>query len=194
MKKNLFKCLLFLLTLTSCNSVVNPSSNLDSITSEEIVTSIVETTSEKEVSSSSYSSTISVSSSSSSSYYSDTSGFTVKEDGKYTDVESVAKYIVTFHKLPSNYVTKSQSDNYDNTYSIGGDYFGNREGYLPSSYNGSYRECDIDATQNRRGAKRIVFEVRTYRVFYTTDHYENFKEYYGYKNWSDLFGASNDIY
>ena len=89
---------------------------------------------------------------------------------------------------------KSQADSYDNSYSIGGDYFGNKEGYLPSSYNGSYRECDIAATKNKRGAKRIVFEVKTYRVFYTTDHYENFREYYGYQNWGELFGASNDIY
>lgn len=191
----LLKCLLFLTTLTSCEIAFNNSSDIDSITSDEITSGFIDYSSE-EVSSSSYSSKVSISSNktSSSSYYSDTSGFTVSESGKYTDVESVAKYIVTFHKLPSNYVKKSQSDNYDNSYSIGGDYFGNNEGYLPSSYNGSYRECDIDATKNKRGAKRIVYEVKTYRVFYTTDHYENFKEYYGYKNWSALFGESNDIY
>ena len=162
--------------------------------SEEIVSleSSLEISSEL-ISSEEVSSSLSISSEKVSSYVS-SSGFSVSESGRYTDVESVAMYLVTFHKLPSNYVTKSQASKYDDTYSIGGDYFGNKEGYLPSAYNGSYRECDIGSTQNRRGAKRIVYETRTYRIFYTTDHYSNFREYYGYKSWSELFGKSNDIY
>ena len=168
-------------------SVISSEEEISSIYSNEEI-SISELIPSEEVSSS-----ISISSEKVSSYVS-SSGFSVSESGRYTDVESVAMYLVTFHKLPSNYVTKSQASKYDNTYSIGGDYFGNREGYLPSTYNGSYRECDIGSTKNSRGAKRIVYETRTYRIFYTTDHYSNFREYYGYKSWSELFGKSNDIY
>ena len=184
-------------------SVINPSIEDSSvelsesvISSEEEISSIYsseEISSSELISSEEVSSSISISSEKVSSYVS-SSGFSVSESGRYTDVESVAMNLVTFHKLPSNYVTKSQASKYDNTYSIGGDYFGNKEGYLPSAYNGSYRECDIGSTQNRRGAKRIVYETRTYRIFYTTDHYSNFREYYGYKSWSELFGKSNDIY
>lgn len=184
-------------------SVINPSIEDSSvelsesvISSEEEISSIYsseEISSSELISSEEVSSSISISSEKVSSYVS-SSGFSVSESGRYTDVESVAMYLVTFHKLPSNYVTKSQASKYDNTYSIGGDYFGNREGYLPSTYNGSYRECDIGSTKNSRGAKRIVYETRTYRIFYTTDHYSNFREYYGYKSWSELFGKSNDIY
>lgn len=184
-------------------SVINPSIEDSSvelsesvISSEEEISSIYsseEISSSELISSEEVSSSISINSEKVSSYVS-SSGFSVSESGRYTDVESVAMYLVTFHKLPSNYVTKSQASKYDNTYSIGGDYFGNREGYLPSTYNGSYRECDIGSTKNSRGAKRIVYETRTYRIFYTTDHYSNFREYYGYKSWSELFGKSNDIY
>lgn len=191
-------------------SIINPEinisseENIENVVSNEEISSVesseeivilessLEISSEL-ISSEEVSSSLSISSEKVSSYVS-SSGFSVSESGRYTDVESVAMYLVTFHKLPSNYVTKSQASKYDNTYSIGGDYFGNYEGYLPSTYNGSYRECDIGSTKNRRGSKRIVYETRTYRIFYTTDHYSNFREYYGYKSWSELFGKSNDIY
>ena len=224
MKKNRLKTILLalgIISFSSCSFSFNTSENISSssssdeisvinpsiedssvelsesiISSEEEISSIYsseEISSSELISSEEVSSSISISSEKVSSYVS-SSGFSVSESGRYTDVESVAMYLVTFHKLPSNYVTKSQASKYDNTYSIGGDYFGNREGYLPSTYNGSYRECDIGSTKNSRGAKRIVYETRTYRIFYTTDHYSNFREYYGYKSWSELFGKSNDIY
>lgn len=198
-----FTISLLLISSTSCEISITINSN----TSSDYVSS--ENDSQSSFSSrelivseeSSYSYYISEESSptsfSSSNFYSSSlssSSFSVKEDEKYIDVESVAMYIVTFHKLPSNYILKSQSDDYDDSYSIGGDYFGNKEGYLPSSYNGCYRECDINAKKSSRGKKRIVYEIKSYRVFYTEDHYDNYREYYGYKSWSELFGESNDIY
>ncbi len=200
---NLLTILFLSISLTSCDISINTGSNTSSDNVSSEIDSYLSISSSELVSSeeSSYSYSLSESSSSSSSlfsssYYSSSSlsNFSVKEDGKYTDVESVAMYIVTFHKLPSNYILKSQADDYDNSYSIGGDYFGNKEGYLPSSYNGCYRECDINAKKNSRGKKRIVYEIRTYRIFYSEDHYNNYREYYGYKSWGDLFGKSNDIY
>lgn len=199
---NLLTILILSISFTSCDISINTSSNpsSDNVSSESDSYSSIsssELISSEESSYSYYFSeeSSSYSSLSSSSYYSSSlSSFSVKEDGKYTDVESVAMYIVTFHKLPSNYILKSQSSDYDNSYSIGGDYFGNKEGYLPSSYNGCYRECDINAKKNSRGKKRIVYEIRSYRVFYSEDHYNNYREYYGYKSWGELFGKSNDIY
>ena len=118
--KKMLKCLLYLLVLSSCEvsfpspSNTTSSSEIESIYSEEL--SSIESSSDIVVSSESslYSESISSSSSiySSSSYYSSVSGFTVKEEGRYTDVESVAMYITTFHKLPSNYIRKNQNDNY----------------------------------------------------------------------------------
>ena len=193
-KGNLLITLLTSLLLVSCSFQQNISSSSSSENLSESISEVSSFSSSKEESSS-YSSSIKLSESSSSSkYVSSSSSFTVDINGKYRDAESVALYITLYHKLPSNYITKSQKDKYDNTYSIGGDYFGNKEGYLPSSYNGSYRECDIDSYKSSRGAKRIVYETKTYRIFYTTDHYSNFREYYGYKSWSEPFGKSNDIY
>ncbi len=130
----------------------------------------------------------SITSSSSSQYE-----YTIDEYGTYTDKESVALYLVTYNRLPMNYVTKSEASKYDNSYSIGGDYFGNYEGCLSSKFNGSYRECDIDATKNRRGAKRLVYEISTFQIYYTEDHYGNFQEYLGYKKWSSKFGQSTGV-
>ena len=60
---------------------------------------------------------------------------------------------------------------------IGGDRFGNMEGYLPDQYN--YTECDIDTIGKKsRGAKRIVFS-NDGLIYYTDDHYESFTLLYG---------------
>ena len=55
--------------------------------------------------------------------------------------------------------------------SMGGDYFGNREGRLP---NARYTEADLDYRGGKRGAKRLVFS-REHR-FVTVDHYQSFIE------------------
>ena len=66
---------------------------------------------------------------------------TVEEDGVYDSLEEVALYLITFNKLPSNYVTKNQArkagweggsvEPYFPGCCIGGDTFANREGLLP---------------------------------------------------------------
>ncbi|KAF0811672.1 Ribonuclease [Andreprevotia sp. IGB-42] len=57
-------------------------------------------------------------------------------------------------------------------HSIGGDRFGNYERALPA---GSYKEADLDYRGGKRGAKRLVFDVRGKR-YITTDHYKTFTE------------------
>lgn len=110
---------------------------------------------------------------------------TVVEDGEYITVEEVSAYIKQFHKLPKNYITKKEAQSlgwqggplkkYAPGKSIGGDVFTNRQGILPH-IESKYIECDIDANGTSRGAKRIVYSTEDYKVYYTDDHYETFKE------------------
>lgn len=114
-----------------------------------------------------------------------TSNVNVTIDGEYCTVDEVAAYIKEFHKLPNNYITKKQAQSlgwhggplkeYAPGKSIGGDVFTNRQGILPHSEK-KYIECDIDANGTSRGAKRIVYSTENYKVYYTSDHYETFKE------------------
>lgn len=108
---------------------------------------------------------------------------TVTEDGLYTSKDEVALYIATFHKLPSNYMTKSEAGgNIRNIWteankaSIGGDTFGNREGLLPAEVGRTFIELDINYSGVSRGALRIVYSS-DFRIFYTDDHYDSFVEY-----------------
>lgn len=109
----------------------------------------------------------------------------VVEDGQYCSADEVATYIKQYHKLPSNYITKKEAqklgweggslEKYAPGKSIGGDVFTNRQKILPSIKE-KYIECDIDANGTSRGAKRIVYSTKDYKVYYTTDHYKTFNE------------------
>ncbi len=113
----------------------------------------------------------------------------IDENGEYTSKDDVALYIHTYGHLPSNFVTKKEAqaagwpggslEGYFPGCSIGGDYFGNREGLLPSKKGRKYTECDIDTKGAKsRGAKRIVFS-NDGLIYYTDDHYESFTLLYG---------------
>ena len=109
----------------------------------------------------------------------------VRVDGEYTDRESLATYIVTFGRLPRNFITKDQArrlgwqggplERYAPGKSIGGDRFGNFERRLPQ---GRYRECDVDTRGRPRGAKRLIYtdDRGPRRVYYTADHYRTFRK------------------
>jgi len=110
---------------------------------------------------------------------------TVSEDGEYCTADEVAAYIKEFHKLPSNYITKKQAQalgwhggplkQYAPGKSIGGDTFTNRQHILPDSSD-KYIECDINANGTDRGPERIVYNSGNFKVYYTSDHYNTFKE------------------
>ncbi len=103
----------------------------------------------------------------------------------YDQKDDVALYLVTYHHLPSNYITKKQAqklgweggklEEYAPGCSIGGDYFGNYEGLLPDDV--EYHECDIDATGRKRGVKRIIYS-EDWKIYYTDDHYDSFEQLY----------------
>ena len=114
------------------------------------------------------------------------------EDGSYTSKGDVGLYIHLYGKLPPNFITKKQAqalgwnggslEKYAPGKCIGGSYFGNYEGLLPSKDGRIYTECDIDTLgETSRGAKRIVFS-NDGLIYYTEDHYESFRR--NQKNYS----------
>ncbi len=110
----------------------------------------------------------------------------VEKDGSYTSPEDVAEYIHTFGTLPANFITKkeaqalgwnsSEGNLWDvaQGMSIGGDYFGNREGLLPD---GNYHECDVNYQGGYRGKERLVYSDSG-EIYYTNDHYKTFTQLY----------------
>ena len=114
----------------------------------------------------------------------DVDAINITEDGTYDSKEEVAAYIDTYHKLPSNYITKKEArdlgwsggsvEKYAPGKCIGGDTFSNRQSILPVNH--GYKECDIDTLgASSRGPKRIVFSTDDYEVYYTEDHYASFE-------------------
>lgn len=110
----------------------------------------------------------------------------IAEFGEYTSKDDVALYIHIYGWLPKNFITKEDArklgwsggglDSYAYGKCIGGDKFGNYEGYLPKKKNRIYYECDIDTLHaESRGSKRIVFS-NDGLIFYTEDHYDNFEQ------------------
>ena len=121
----------------------------------------------------------------------DTANYIV-EEGKYTSKDEVAAYIKKYNRLPKNYITKKEaiSKGWDSSkgnlwdvtdkMSIGGDYFGNREGVLLKADGRKYYECDIDYAGSYRNAKRIVYS-NDGLIYYTDDHYDSFTLLFGEK-------------
>ncbi|SFL61282.1 ribonuclease [Methanobrevibacter olleyae] len=114
----------------------------------------------------------------------DVNALNITEDGTYDSKEEVATYIKEYHKLPSNYITKSEArslgwhggsvEKYAPGKCIGGDSFSNRQSILPVNH--AYKECDIDTLgADSRGPKRIVYSTDDYEVYYTGDHYASFE-------------------
>lgn len=113
----------------------------------------------------------------------------IQEDGYYTSKEDVSLYLVTYHRLPNNYITKDEAEllGWDNDkgnlwevtdkMSIGGDRFYNREKLLPIEEDIIYFECDIDYEGGYRNAKRIVYSSN-WDIYYTDDHYDSFELLY----------------
>ena len=117
-------------------------------------------------------------------------GMELDEEGTYSSQEDVAAYLVTYHHLPDNYITKKQAEKlgwhggslepYAPGKCIGGSRFGNYEGRLPEGE--TYYECDIDTLgAKKRGTERLVYCEDFEHIYYTSDHYESFTLIYGEK-------------
>lgn len=118
----------------------------------------------------------------------------VSEDGEYDTKDEVCAYLVQYHELPSNYMTKKEArklgweggalNRLIDGMCIGGDYYGNYEGVLPEVKGREYHECDIDTLSgSSRGPKRIVYsgddDNEDWNIYYTDDHYETFTLLWG---------------
>ena len=114
----------------------------------------------------------------------------------YTDKEDVALYIMKYHELPPNYVTKEGKEYYLNHSAIprNPDYVVGGDTYFDTAKLSSFgiksdtrlKECDIvtaSYTLNNRGQFRLVFTCneKHSRVFYTEDHYSTFQELTSFK-------------
>lgn len=113
----------------------------------------------------------------------------ILESDTPTGKDELAAYIHKFGRLPDNFITKKEAgklgwssgkDLWDSAYgySIGGDRFGNIEGYLPDAPGREYRECDVGYEGGKRGAERIVYS-NDGLIYYTADHYNTFELLYG---------------
>ena len=98
--------------------------------------------------------------------------------------EEVFSYIQANGKLPDYYLTKAEArklgwsggslEPFAQGKLIGGDYFGNFEGLLPSQSGRKWTEADIDNFgKSSRGSKRMVFS-NDGLIYYTSDHYASF--------------------
>ena len=96
----------------------------------------------------------------------------VVEDGEYCTVDEVSAYIKEAQSLGWH---GGPLKKYAPGKSIGGDTFTNRQHILPDS-DSKYIECDINANGTSRGAERIVYNTGDFKVYYTADHYDTFKE------------------
>ena len=105
-------------------------------------------------------------------------------EGPIIEPQAIADWLFSHDfTLPDNFITKKEAQalgwpggdlsRYAPGKSIGGDYFGNYEGQLPTAKGRRYTECDCNYTGGRRGGERIVFS-NDGLVFYTPDHYNTF--------------------
>lgn len=111
------------------------------------------------------------------------------EHGTYDSKDDVALFILSYGRLPDNYITKSEAEKagwsggsvekYCPGKCIGGGRFGNYEGLLPEADGREWTECDINTlSASSRGAERLVFS-NDGLIYYTPDHYSSFELLYG---------------
>lgn len=104
-----------------------------------------------------------------------------------TKADVVVAYLKEHGKLPEYYITKSEARDLGWIASkgnlcellpgkaIGGDYFGNREGKLPTQKARKYYEADLNYDCGRRNADRVVYS-NDGLIFLTFDHYKSFEK------------------
>jgi ribonuclease T1 len=111
----------------------------------------------------------------------------IEEDGEYSQAEEIAEYIYLYQRLPRNFISKKEAISLGwkgqegnlwevtEQMSIGGDFFGNREGFLPRAEGRQWYECDVNYQGGFRGKERLVYS-NDGLFYYTDDHYQTFTE------------------
>lgn len=107
--------------------------------------------------------------------------------GPITEPQEIVNYLAKYGRLPDNFITKKEAralgwDNYYNYVgdvapgkSIGGDYFGNYDGKLPSKKGRKWYECDTGYKGRKRTASRLLYSTDGL-YYYTEDHYNTFTQ------------------
>lgn len=137
----------------------------------------------------------------------------------YTSIADVAGYVSAFRELPANYYIIDRDvdrspynaskklcfENYGTSCRLSPNYYESNYTYLPWPTDKRYLEVDIGsstyATSSswNRGAYRLLVNfdgLSEYNndgpiIFYTPDHYSNFREYSNYySSWGSSFGES----
>lgn len=108
------------------------------------------------------------------------------ENGSYYNKHDVISYLISYEKLPKNYIRKKEAQDMGWIASegnlwkvtdkmvIGGDKFSNREEKLPKKNGRIYYEADVNYKGGKRGAERIIYS-NDGLIFYTSDHYKTFE-------------------
>ncbi len=103
-----------------------------------------------------------------------------------TNPKIVAQYVKENGKLPDYYITKAEAakrgwDKGENVCqisddsAIGGDYFSNFDGKLPTKPGRKWYEADINYHCGHRGSDRLLYSSDRL-TYQTLDHYETFTE------------------
>ena len=114
----------------------------------------------------------------------------MKRNNAYSDKEDVALYVMQYHELPPNFITKYGYEYLVNHnleksgYVMGGDTHINTGTLSSYGISGSVKlkECDIAgdmySINGNRGGQRLVYtcNAKKVRVFYTYNHYSTFEE------------------
>ena len=112
-----------------------------------------------------------------------------QDTGPITDPQEIVNYLAKYGKLPDNFITKKEAralgwDSYYNYVgdvapgkSIGGDYFGNYDGKLPTKKGRKWYECDTGYKGKKRTGTRLLFS-NDGLYYYSSDHYNTFTQMY----------------
>lgn len=111
------------------------------------------------------------------------------EDGIYTEKQDVAVYLHTYGHLPSNYITLQEAkdlgyrESEDNLgeiakdKAIGGDVYENTDGMFPKEEGRTYRQCDVNVKDGKRGEERLIYS-NDGLIFYSGDLFETYEQVY----------------
>ncbi len=108
----------------------------------------------------------------------------VIESGSYSDKNHVAMYLFQYHKLPKNYITKTEALAIFGTNGnqpkdgrmIGGDKHFYANAIVNYTSNPNLFECDLSypLSEEHRGKKRLVYAQDYSEFFYSSNHYVSF--------------------
>lgn len=109
----------------------------------------------------------------------------ISENHPYWKQGDVVAYLQKYQKLPPNFIKKEEAHHTGWSVReapkriIGGDVFGNREGFLPEKKGRKYYEADLcEGYRENRGPRRLIYS-NDGLIYVTWDHYDSFQKVAG---------------